>query len=61
MESGCYSMNLPTGQMVVGTGNGALIERGIIKKEDAYGIVDDSLVNPRTLKCKTLDNQPLNC
>ena len=48
-------MNLPTGQLVVGTGNGALIAKGIIKKEDAYGNVDDSKVNPGTLKCESGD------
>jgi hypothetical protein len=45
-------MTLPTGQLVVGVGNGALVAHGIITRAESYGVVDDSKVHPGTEKCK---------
>jgi hypothetical protein len=51
-EGACYHMTLSTGQLVVGVGNGALLARGLIKREETYGVVDDSKVHEGTAKCR---------
>jgi len=51
-EGGCYHMMLPTGQIVVGVGNAALVAHGIITRAESYGVVDDSQVHPGTEKCE---------
>jgi len=45
-------MMLPTGQIVVGVGNAALVAHGIITRVESYGVVDDSQVHPGTEKCE---------
>jgi hypothetical protein len=50
-EGACYHMTLPTGQLVVGAGNGALVAREIITRAESYGVVDDSQIHPGTEKC----------
>lgn len=54
VEGACYHMTLPTGQLVVGAGNGALVAHGILTRAESYGVVDDSRVHPGTAKCGSL-------
>ena len=54
-EGACYHMTLPTGQLVVGVGNAALVGHGIITRAESYQVVDDSKVHPGTEKCKAAE------
>jgi len=46
-------MTLPTGQLVIGAGNAALLAHGLIKREETFGVVDDSKVHAGTSMCQS--------